>query len=128
MTDQLVDPLPPVKPAEKHARLETDTFCVECGYNLHSQAVERDERLGIFVCRCPECGAFHPAGTGITAVSTWMSRLATGLLIVWAIFVLHAIAWICFALGALPILHIDSFSYSAMVAPDGREVEWGQAI
>jgi hypothetical protein len=122
MTDTLTDPLPPLKAAEKHARLETDTFCVECGYNLHSQAVVRDERLGIFVCRCPECGRFHPAGVGVTATKPWAHRLATALLVFWVLIILFALMWIVIGLGAIQVAAVEDFSYRKMIAPDGREV------
>jgi hypothetical protein len=124
MTDILTDPLPPAKAHEKHMRLEIDVFCVECGYNLHSQAVVRDERLGIFVCRCPECGRFHPAGVGVTATSAWLRRAGTMLLVFWVLIVLFAIFWIVMGLGAIQVGFIETFTYRKMVAMDGREVEW----
>jgi hypothetical protein len=68
--------------------IQTDTFCESCGYNLHTQAVLRDERLGILVCRCPECGRFAPAGHATAARQIWLNRLGIGLLVVWVIFLL----------------------------------------
>jgi hypothetical protein len=127
MADILTDPLPPLKPAEKFARLETDTFCVECGYNLHSQAVVRDERLGIFVCRCPECGRFHPAGVGVTATKPWANRLATALLVFWILIILFALFWIVMGLGAIQVVSVEDFSYRKTIAPDGREVTYSSA-
>ena len=62
--------------------IEGDQFCT-CGYNLHGQRVQRDERLGFAVVRCAECGAFHPAGHGSTATRAWLRRLAGILLVVW---------------------------------------------
>jgi len=51
--------------------VQTDTFCEGCGYNLHTQAVVREARLGILICRCPECGAAckaaDPAGVSPAA-------------------------------------------------------------
>src|SRR5262245_23177127 len=126
MTETATDPLPPLRPREKHARLAVDTFCAECGYNLHSQEVTRDERLGIFVCRCPECGRFHPAGLGMTATRIWMQRLATVLLVFWILFVLHALFWIVMGMGAVMVGHVEIFSFRKMVATDGRDVEWVQ--
>src|SRR3954453_15877769 len=123
MTETATDPLPPLKTAERHVRLETDTFCVGCGYNLHSQEVTRDQRLGIFICRCPECGRFHPAGTGITASRPWISRLATAMLVFWVLIVLFAIFWIVMGLGAAEVAHVEQFTYSRMETTDGREVE-----
>jgi hypothetical protein len=127
VSDTLTDPLPPLKPAEKHARLETDTFCLECGYNLHSQAVVRDERLGIFVCRCPECGRYHPAGIGVTATRTWLNRFATILLFFWILIILSALFWIAVGFGAIQVAFVEDFTYREMLAPDGREVAWGNS-
>ncbi len=121
-----MEPLPELKPAERVAMLEVDVFCVECGYNLHSQPVRRDENLGIFVCRCPECGRFHPAGTGITAISPWLRRLATILLIFWILIILTAIFFICMGLGAITVAHVETFSYRKLMTLDGREAEWKQ--
>jgi hypothetical protein len=123
MTEATSDPLPPLRPQQKHARLAVDTFCVECGYNLHSQEVTRDERLGIFVCRCPECGRFHPAGVGMTATSVWMQRLATILLIFWVLMVLHAIFWIVMGMGAVMVAHVEILSYRKWVTLEGQELE-----
>jgi hypothetical protein len=124
MPDTLTEPLPHATPHEKHARLEVDAFCVECGYNLHSQAVVRDERLGIFVCRCPECGRFHPAGVGVTATNLWLRRLGTMLLAFWVLIVLFTIFWIVVGLGAIQVGFVESFSYHKMITTDGRDVEW----
>jgi hypothetical protein len=126
MTDTATDPLPPLKTTERHIRLATDTFCVECGYNLHSQEVTRDERLGIFVCRCPECGRYHPAGTGVTATKPWLSRLAAALLAFWVLIVLFAIFWIVMGMGAVQVGYVETFTYRRQETTDGRTVEWAQ--
>ena len=68
--------------------LQTDTFCEGCGYNLHTQAVWKDERLGLLVCRCPECGKFCHAGHGASSARNWLNRLATALLVWWVFFLL----------------------------------------
>jgi hypothetical protein len=78
--------------------IQADAFCEGCGYNLHTQAVTRDERLGILICRCPECGRFAPAGSLTTARQTWLNRLGLGLLIVWILFLI-------FVFGMLTIFH-----------------------
>lgn len=66
-------------------QLETDRFCDGCGYNLHGQIVTRDERLGIPVCRCPECGRHHAATGGTTALHLWLKRVGTLVLVVWVL-------------------------------------------
>jgi len=113
-------------PLQRFQQLEVDTFCTNCGYNLHGQPVTRDPNLGLFVCRCPECGQHHPAGVGVTAASLWMSRLATALLALWVLIVLNAIFWTCVGTGALTLWHIEMFTNTTMVAPDGREVEYAE--
>jgi hypothetical protein len=123
MTDTATD-LPPLKNVQKWQQLEVDTFCVECGYNLHAQPVTRDERLGIFVCRCPECGRFHPAGVGVTAARPWMNRLATGLLVFWVLIVLSAIFWIVMGMGLTGVVHTYDFVNRKMVTADGDAAEY----
>ncbi len=70
------------------ARLETDRFCDHCGYNLHSQAVRRDARTGLLLCRCPECGSFHSARDGVTVGRIWRQRFGTLALFMWVLSVL----------------------------------------
>ena len=82
MTDAATDPQEPTPPFARHHVIEADQFCT-CGYNLHGQRVDRDERLGFEVVRCPECGRFHPAGHGSTAMRPWLARLAALMLVLW---------------------------------------------
>lgn len=58
-------------------QVETDAFCPQCGYNLYTQIIARDERLKILVCRCPECGSFSAAGNWSSAGGKVMRRLTT---------------------------------------------------
>src|SRR3954464_13465182 len=111
MSDTITDPLPKLPPVRQHMRLEVDTFCVECGYNLHGQTVNRDERLGIFVCRCPECGRFHPAGVGVTATNVWLRRLATVLLAFWVLVVLFGLFWVVMGMGAVQVSFVEDMTY-----------------
>lgn len=67
----------------RYLLIQADQFC-GCGYNLHGQRVSFDERLEFPVVRCPECGKWHPAGHGSTALRPWLARLATVALAVWA--------------------------------------------
>jgi hypothetical protein len=117
-------PAMPLPPLQRHQQLEIDTFCTTCGYNLHGQPVTRDPQLGLFVCRCPECGQHHPAGVGVTAASVWSARLATALLALWVAIVVNAFIWISIGLGALTVSHIEMFTWTKLIAPDGREVEY----
>lgn len=95
--------------------VQTDTFCPNCGYNLHTQAVLRDERLGILVCRCPECGRYSAAGHTTTASRVWLNRLGTVLLTVWVAFLLGLFALCTFFLGLLAYGH--TMEMTRWVAP-----------
>jgi hypothetical protein len=81
--------------------VQTDTFCEGCGYNLHTQAVVRDERLGILICRCPECGRIAAAGQSTSAARAWLNRLATVLLVWWVLFLLVLFGLCTLFLGML---------------------------
>src|SRR6266496_335207 len=126
MTQTQSDPRADLKPNERHVQLEMDVFCIECAYNLHGQPVTRDPTLGIFVCRCPECGKYHPAGTGISAVTPWLRRVATILLIFWILIILTAVFLICLGSGAMMVNHIESFSYRIPMTRGGQRLEWKQ--
>ncbi|MEA2708703.1 MAG: hypothetical protein QOF78_1304 [Phycisphaerales bacterium] len=116
--------LPPPALLQRDQQLQVDTFCTNCGYNLHGQPVTRDARLGLIICRCPECGQHHPAGVGVTAASVWTTRLATALLVFWVLIVLNAIFWICIGLGAITFEHWQMFTFSKEVGADGREITY----
>lgn len=92
--------------------IETDTFCAKCGFNLHTQNVWRDERLGIPICRCPECGAIEAAGRNTATASAWLRRLALLGLMFWIALVLAFVAGTGFLMFG-----------AQMLAPEGVLVE-----
>ena len=119
------EPLPALRPHQRHQQMEADAFCESCGYNLHGQPVNRDERLGLMVCRCPECGRYHAAGKAATGASVWLSRVAAGLMGFWILIILFAVFWIGMGFGAIQVMHVETLSFNHEVADvDGREVEW----
>lgn len=85
--------------------VQTDTFCETCGYNLLTQAVMRDARLGILVCRCPECGRYHAAGKISSAARVWLNRLGTSLLFAWVVFLLLSFGLCALFFGMLAYGH-----------------------
>jgi hypothetical protein len=115
-------PFPPQRPLEKHVRIEADLFCANCGYNLHTQPVVRDERLGILVVRCTECGRFQPAGVASNATRVWLSRLATIILAVWIIGVTGFAIGAGFGMGGLQVAHVELLTTGGWFAPDGTRV------
>jgi hypothetical protein len=108
-----------IESAKGTQRLEVDTFCADCGYNLHGQNVWRDENLGLMICRCPECGKFHPAGTGVSASSVWLNRFGFTLLVGWIVFCL----FVLFIGGGIwfgmQMSYLENFTEIAYVTPDG---------
>jgi hypothetical protein len=57
-------------------QLQGDAYCEGCRYNLRGQVILKDEEADFPVCRCPECGRFHPAGFAIVPLNKWVDRLA----------------------------------------------------
>ncbi len=90
--------------------VETDTYCDGCAYNLHGQTVTRDERLGILVCRCPECGKWHAAGRETSATRDWQRRLGVGLLAGWVLLCLYLFGMMLFGIGACVMGHVGIYS------------------
>ncbi|HSV13414.1 MAG TPA: hypothetical protein VLI90_04100 [Tepidisphaeraceae bacterium] len=111
---------PITRPLGQYGQLEVDAFCAGCGYNLHGQDVSMDERLGFLVCRCPECGRYHPAGHGTVANSVWMSRYAAMLLVVWIGIVLATAAAATFAMGGLQAAYIGTFTWYQAASGNGQ--------
>src|SRR2546421_11918868 len=92
---------PSSKVGEVVSHLQSDTFCAGCGYNLNTQAVLRDARLDLLVCRCPECGRYAAAGLGTSASRTWLNRVGILLLMLWILVLLGIFGFGSFALGGL---------------------------
>jgi hypothetical protein len=85
--------------------IQTDAFCESCGYNLNTQAVTKDERLGILICRCPECGRFSAAGKSTSARQPWLNRFGVALLIVWIGFLIWAFGMLALFQGMIAYGH-----------------------
>ena len=108
--DQTQDDSQPVPPLQRHLQLETDLFCFGCGYNLHGQIVTHDERLGFLVCRCPECGRFHPAAMGVSATRPWLARLGVSLIMSWILTALVVIGLLSFFIGLMNYAHFETYT------------------
>ena len=88
-----------------------DRFCEKCGYNLRTQPVTREPHTDILICRCPECGTFHPAGATTDAGRVWLGRLGTMLLLLWVVTLISLGVGVLGGLGALQFAHLEAFSY-----------------
>ena len=99
------------------ASVETDRFCDGCGYNLRTQPIRREPRTAVLLCRCPECGRFHPARDATTAGNLWLRRLAALLLGLWIVLLIAG----GLTLGGLQIgftyITLDEFTTYSRVGP-----------
>jgi hypothetical protein len=105
-------------------QIETDYYCGGCGYNLHRQAVRRDPRTQILLCRCSECGRYHEARLHSSAGSVWLQRLGKLGLGLWVLLLIGALAII----GMIQLVLIVEAHYmlarpSRGYGPGGTEAE-----
>jgi hypothetical protein len=101
-------------------RLETDTFCQNCGYNLFGQEVFRDSRLGLLVCQCPQCEQFYPAGIPQTAKSWWSARLAMLCVMAWAAVCIVLMFFAILGMGTAQYTFLDDLTVTHIETPQGR--------
>ncbi len=110
-------------PLQRHLTIQSDQFC-RCGYNLYGQTVTFDERLGFPVVRCPECGNWHPAGHGSTALRPWLARLAVLALALWVALLLAAGLAIAGALVGFQFAFLEvGLSHGYVDLNTGRPIE-----
>jgi len=76
------------------------------------------------VCRCPECGSFHPAGRGIAAGSKWLARLGGVTLAAWVVFCLFVVLLGSFILCGMQYAYLSDFSSWEWRTADGQRVVW----
>lgn len=103
--------------------IETDTFCDRCGFNLHTQRVWRDGRLGILVTRCPECGAHQAAGRSTTTASAWLKRLAMIGLVWWIGIALAFVVGVFFLNFGITVGSVEELVTDHYETLDGRPVD-----
>ena len=101
-------------------QIQTDAFCEGCGYNLYTQAVTRDERLGLLVCRCPECGRYAVPGRATDAGRPWLQRLGAVLLVVYILFLLYGIGFGLAGLWAVHAAHLEDVERPVVVTRPGN--------
>lgn len=90
--------------------IEVDRFCDGCGYNLRGQAVRRDTRTKLLLCRCPECGQFHHAREQATVGRAWLNRLAMLGLLIWIGTVAGTVVMLGFAQALITTVPLEEFT------------------
>jgi hypothetical protein len=73
------------------ACIDLDRFCINCGYNLRTLPVCHDERTGIPIVQCTECGRFQSANDASTALRPWLDRLTLLLLGLWILLIIAVV-------------------------------------
>ena len=105
---------PPPARHEAHGKprgcIDLDRFCGGCGYNLRTLPVWPDERTGIPVVRCPECGRFQSANDAATVLRPWLNRATTVVLAAWILFAIAVIGHLGLAEGALSYATLDELT------------------
>ena len=94
------------------AHVDLDRFCRGCGYNLRTLPVHRDERTGIPVVRCTECGRFDSANDTATALTPWLRHLTALVLVVWVLLVASVFAWLVIGQVAITYGTLDELTSS----------------
>ena len=108
----------PQAPSAAIACIELDRFCEGCAYNLRTLPVCRDQRTGIPVVRCPECGRFQPANDAATALRPWLQRMTAVLLITWMLMIVAAFISVGLAEGSINYATLDE-----LTEPEGSKIE-----
>jgi len=100
-------------PAAPVACIELDRFCAACAYNLRTLPVYRDERTGIPIVRCPECGRYQSANDTATALRPWAHRLTSLIIGVWVLTIITSFIWLGVAEGAMSYATLDELTHRA---------------
>lgn len=98
---------------EPIACMELDRFCERCAYNLRTLPIFRDERIGIPIVRCTECGKFQSANDTATIFRPWLHRLTSLVLGAWVIITIMIFFWLCVAEAAITYVTLDELTVRA---------------
>jgi len=96
-----VDTTPWFAALPKVAAVEIDRYCENCGYNLRTQPVRRDDRTQVPLVRCPECGRYQAAAQTATPLRPWLQRLGVFGLWAWMLFLLWFGGFLLFLSGVV---------------------------
>lgn len=112
---------PPITPPDPVVgRIETDRFCDDCGFNMRTAPVFRDQRTRLLLARCTECGRIHDAALVSTAGRVWLHRLGVFATFAWMAILIGA----TFALGMLEMgMHFVTLEELTDGSRVGRIVE-----
>lgn len=89
--------------------VQTDLACDQCGHNLRTQPIRRDPRTRLDLCRCPQCGSFHPTRQAQPPATMpgWAQYLARSLMYLWLIIIGSGGVGIAFAQGTTMLVTLE---------------------
>jgi len=126
MTDPPPEPAPVEGPVV--SVIAGDRLCTRCGFNLTGQEVVREDRYGLFVVRCPECGGVT-ALQEYPALNRWAGRWAALLAASWVL-ALGGLLFLTTVAATGPLFgarEIGSEPYRAAIAQAYADVQGGRA-
>jgi len=91
-------------------QVETDRYCDECGFNLRTQPVFRDERSGVLMMRCTECGRFHAAALLTTASQNLFRRAGSLMVVIWMLLFVWLMVMTGIGLVAMQFATLDELT------------------
>jgi len=103
-------PATPKMRAGPVACVDLDRFCEGCGYNLRTLPVYRDQRTGIPVVRCTECGRFQSANDAATVLRPWLNRATSVPLAAWMLTIVSGFIILAMAEGGITYSTLDELT------------------
>ena len=87
MTDVNEPTKEPTNKAAHQEQIRADRACIGCGFNMFGQTVTKEERYGLAIARCPECGEVA-ALQSYPTMSHWVNRFRSIIAGVWIVLLL----------------------------------------
>jgi hypothetical protein len=110
-------------PIDHLPQLRGDTLCQGCGYNLRGQMIVTGSDLDFAICRCPECGRFHPAGVNVVPLKRGVRNLCGISAIVWVLMCIFGLCVASWVAGVAQYAYLETFTHFGYLMPDGRMVD-----
>lgn len=105
-----VRPAPAEKDGPRVSTIVGDRLCTDCGFNLTGQPVMKEPTYGLFIARCPECGAVASLQE-YPLLGKWAGRWAS----------LAAALWLLVLLGGAAGFGMLTFGLSMGAAQVGAD-------
>lgn len=102
---------------QRVSQLEGDRACIRCGFNLSGQSVIREDKYGLLIVRCPECGT-AASMQEYPLLGRWAGKLMFALVGAWLI-----VLCVMFTLNVVLVSVTTYETGQAMLSPLARHIE-----